>query len=129
MRVVGETVGIAIAGTIFQNQLRTNLLANPTLAVDAQRYSVDAQGLVPIIKAMPEGSVKEDLLQAYTDALKVVWGVMCALAGFAGLLSLGTKGLSLDRRLQTDQALKVKEKKKKKDLEKGPNTNVMDPAL
>ena len=114
MRVVGETVDTAIAGSLFQNQLRTNLLANPTLAVDAQRYSVDAQGLVPVIKAMSEGRVKGDLLQAYTDALKVVWGVMCALAGFAGLLSLGTKGLGLDRRLQTDQALKVRGRRRRK---------------
>lgn len=118
MRVIGETVGIAIAGTIFQNQLRTNLLGYPSLAGDAQKYSVDAQGLVPIIKAMAEGPVKEDLLQAYTDALKVVWGVMCALAGVAGFLSLGTKGLSLDRRLKTDQALKVKNEVKG-DLEGG----------
>ena len=44
---------------------------------------------------LPEKQVPE----AYSDALKIVFVVMCALAGVAMVASAWTKGLSLDRAL------------------------------
>ena len=53
---------------------------------------------------------KLDLLHSYADALKVVWVVMCALAGVAMVASAWTEGLALDRELGTEQGF-VKERK------------------
>lgn len=43
------------------------------------------------------------LVQSYADALKVVWVVMCALAGVAMVVSAWTEGLELDRALEGEQ--------------------------
>lgn len=46
------------------------------------------------------------IVNAYADALKVVWVVMAGLAFVALVLSFGTKGLSLNVGMGTEQALK-----------------------
>jgi hypothetical protein len=42
----GQTVGVAIGGTIFQSHMKNNLLPYPLLADMASEYSKDASGLV-----------------------------------------------------------------------------------
>lgn len=50
------------------------------------------------------------LVQSYAEALKVVWVVMCALAGVAMVASAWTEGLDLDRELGGEQGF-VRERK------------------
>jgi hypothetical protein len=57
-----------------------SLLNYPNLAPIASEYSQDAASLVQIIKAMPDGSDKNDLRQAYTDSLHIVLAVCCQLS-------------------------------------------------
>lgn len=102
-RAFGQAVGVAIGGTIFQNQMKIKLLAYPLLAPKAAEYSADASSLVQIIKAMEAGAAKTDLIQAYADSLKTLWAVMCGFAGLALLSSLLIRGLDLDRALETEQ--------------------------
>ena len=45
-------------------------------------------------------------MDAYANALKVVWAVMAGLVFVALVLSLGIKGLSLNAKMETEQALK-----------------------
>ncbi len=96
-------MGVAIGGVIFQNQIRHNLSTYASLAPLASTYAKDASSLVQIIKTMAPGPDRHDLIQSYADALKVVWIVMCALSAVAMVLSAGTKGLDLDRELETEQ--------------------------
>ena len=117
-REFGNTIGVAIGGVIFQNQIQKRLLTYPLLAANARAYSRDASGLVQIIKAMPDGSLEKDQLrEAYTWALKYVWIVICVLAGIALISSLWIEGLPLDRALETEQAFR--DNKTAKDEEKG----------
>ena len=109
-RNFGQTIGVAIAGSIFQNQLRKELLKHAILASKAVEYSRDSTGLVEIIKAMPHGPAKEQLVQSYADALKYVWLVSCICAGIALIASLWTRELPIDRELATDQGFKYEEK-------------------
>lgn len=44
-----------------------------------------------------------DLVRSYAEALKVVWIVMCALAGVALVASAWTEGFALDRELDGEQ--------------------------
>ena len=64
-----------------------------------------------VIKAMPEDSMQRvAIVDAYANALKVVWAVMSGLAFVALVLSLGTKRLSLNAKMETEQALKEQER-------------------
>lgn len=115
-RAFGQALGVAVGGTVFQNQMKTKLLGYPALAPKAYEYSRDASSLVQIIKAMKDGVVKENLKHAYADSLKVVWLTMCGLAGVGLILSLWTKGLDMNKPLETEQGFI--EPKKGKDVEK-----------
>jgi hypothetical protein len=102
-RAFGQSVGVAIGGTIFQNSMRSNLASYPQLASKASELAKDATALVQIIKSMPhDDPSRADMMQAYADSLRIVWIAMCAFAAVAGLLSIGTKSLSLNRGLDTE---------------------------
>lgn len=84
---------------------KANLLQYPALAPRASEWAADAAGLVQIIKAMPEGQDRDDLRQAYTDSLRIIWAVCCALSGVALLISLLTRSYSIDVELNTSHGV------------------------
>lgn len=105
-RSFGQTFGVAIGGVIFQNRLKDTLLSssNAMLVANADDWARDASALVEIIKALPDDAIKQEIVIAYVDSLRVIWEVMCALSGVMFILSLVfTKDISLDRELETDQ--------------------------
>jgi len=108
-RAFGQMLGVAIGGAVFQNEIKKKLLGYPELAAMATEYSRDSSALVQIIKGMPASQdlTKTHLIQAYVDSLRVVWIVMCALAGLALISSLlWVKDLSLERELETEQGFR-----------------------
>jgi MFS family permease len=107
-RVFGQSVGVAIGGVIFQNQIKEKLLSYPLLAPLAVQYSKDATALVAIIKAMDDGLEKSQLKQAYADSLKTIWIVMCALCGLCVISTAFVKAYSLDQEHKTLQGLQEK---------------------
>lgn len=115
MRSLGQGIGVAVGGVIFQSQFAVKLRGYPDLARNATALAQDASGLVQVIKGLPDGaSERGPIVNAYADALKVVWAVMAGLAFIALVLSLGTRGLSLDAKLQTEQGLKGRQKEKER---------------
>jgi hypothetical protein len=108
-RSLGQCLGVAICGVIFQNQMYKNLQSYPDLVANATDYSRDASSLVLTIYTMDAGTEKENLIQAYADSLKIVWGVMCALSGVAMIGSFFVRKVSLDRELNAEQALQLAE--------------------
>lgn len=116
-RAFGQAIGVAIGGTIFQNEMKKNLLTYPLLAPKAGEYSADASSLVQTVKALPAGEAKTQLIQSYADSLQIVWAVMTGLA-FLGLLSsLVIRGLDLDRALVTEQGMTREKTKEQRDVE------------
>ncbi|KAH8811393.1 major facilitator superfamily domain-containing protein [Xylogone sp. PMI_703] len=109
-RTLGQGVGVAISGSIFQNEISKKLSAYPLLAPLAEQYSKDAAGLVQVIKAMPHGLERTQLVQAYADSLKIVWAVMCGFAGLALLTNFFVKAYTLDVALDTEQGFAAKKK-------------------
>jgi hypothetical protein len=103
LRVFGQALGVAIGGVAFQNQIKKKLLSYPIFAPLADAYSKDATALVSIIKAMQEGPEKTQLIQAYADSLQIIWIVMCALSAVGLIVSLFTKGYSLNQEHKTLQ--------------------------
>lgn len=115
LRAFGQTLGVAIGGVIFQNQMKKKMLTYPLLADKAAEYSQDAAGLVQIIKALPAGDMKDQLRESYTDALRYIWIVMTVFAAVALFASAFTAAYPLDTALETDQGFQ--EKKRTKDVE------------
>lgn len=107
-RAFGQAFGVAVGGVIFQNALQSKLEAIPGLSAVAGEYAKDSVALVQVIRMMPLGAGREELLGAYADALKVVWMAMIGFAVAGGLASLWTEGLSLDRELETEHGLREK---------------------
>ncbi|KAL4938272.1 hypothetical protein BDV06DRAFT_58302 [Aspergillus oleicola] len=105
-RAMGQAVGVAIGGVVFQNRMFHNLLQYESLASRAAEYSADAAGLVQVIKAMPEGLEKLQLKTAYTDSLRIVYAVCCAVSGVALVLSIFTESYDLNRALVMSQGLR-----------------------
>ncbi len=107
MRSLGQGIGVAVGGVIFQSQFAVELREYSNLARNATKLAQDASGLVQVIKAMPGGTAERTaIVNSYANALKIVWAVMTGLAFVAFVLSFGTKGLSLNAEMETEQALK-----------------------
>ncbi|KAJ5817266.1 Major facilitator superfamily domain general substrate transporter [Penicillium robsamsonii] len=105
-RALGQAIGVAVGGVVFQNRMFTNISRYPALAPMAEAYSKEAAGLVQVIKAMADGADKANLKEAYTDSLRTVWIVCCGVSGVAMLISLFTEQYDLDRALETNQGLR-----------------------
>lgn len=105
LRGVGQSVGVAVSGVIFQNAFRRKLADLPAFAALADEYSRDATVVVGVIKAMPEGGDRSDLIQAYADSLRVIWVSLLAFAAAGMLLSATIRGYTLNQEHITQQAL------------------------
>ncbi|KAI8959792.1 MFS general substrate transporter [Daldinia sp. FL1419] len=103
LRVFGQAIGVAVSGVAFQNQLQSELENYEEYAPVAAQYSKDATAIVGIIKALPDGTPKTDLKQAYSDSLHVIWLLMTVVSGVALLTSLTTKEYSLEQEHDTRQ--------------------------
>jgi hypothetical protein len=103
-KTLGQTLGVAISGVIFQNIFKSKLAASPLVAEHADEWARDASALVQVLKVMPAGDVRDQAVEAYVQSLKVVWIVMCVFSAVTMLSSFAfIKELSLDRKLETDQ--------------------------
>ncbi|KAK8054465.1 major facilitator superfamily domain-containing protein [Apiospora phragmitis] len=123
-RMLGQCLGVAICGVVFQNAMKSKLQKTTTLADKADEYSRDASGLVPLLEDMQAGLEKTELVQAYADALKVVWMVMCVLSGVAMIGSFFIKHISLDREHKTQHGIiNVESSDSSQTTEKPPHTS------
>ncbi len=105
-RSLGQSIGVAVGGVVFQSRFAVALRNYPELARNAAALAQDASGLVQVINGLPKGTAERTaIVSAYADALKVVWAVMAGLAFVALVLSFGTEGLSLDAEMETEQGL------------------------
>ncbi len=102
-RTFGMCIGVAVGGTVFQNELRKHLgeLHLPT------KVANDAEGFVATLKALPQASVQyQAYILAYADSFKVVFEALTVVAGLAALLSLFIKEHTMDRELDSEHVLR-----------------------
>ncbi|KAL9616549.1 MAG: hypothetical protein Q9160_008591 [Pyrenula sp. 1 TL-2023] len=112
-RAFGQSVGVAIGGVVFQNEMKRRLMGSELLSGRASELAADASGLVQIIKDMAAGSAeKKELIQAYSDSLDIVWIVICALCGVGFIASLFVKEYDLNQAQETEQGFAEVTKKK-----------------
>ncbi len=104
-RLMGQALGVVIGGVTFQDQIRTKLLAIPSLAPMADQYANDGSALAQQIKFIHDSDDRNMVIQVYADSLKTVWAVLCGAAGLALLTSLMITDLSLDRQFISPQQM------------------------
>ena len=108
LRTFGQSIGVAISGVAFQNQIRKTLLTYPEFAPLAEEYSKDTTTLVNIIKGMQDGAQKMDLIKAYSDSLHVIWLLMTVISAVALVSSCFTKEFTLKQEHNTKQRFNEK---------------------
>ena len=111
-RSLGQAFGVAIGGTVFQNQfnqaldqaVRDGEISPAFIVTGAQ--AAGAYGLI--------GEFPADITQAYryiyADSLRVVWYVTTGLAGLGLLASLLVRNESMDRGNNAKQAFRDQKK-------------------
>ncbi|KAJ5425435.1 MFS general substrate transporter [Penicillium sp. CMV-2018d] len=116
IRVIGQSLGIAIGGAVFQNQIFSELssAADDWLASHAAEFGRDATSLVGVIAGMSGEKEKEELTRAFARALKMVWIVMTALSGVMFISSIFVQSYPLEQEHKTLQGLAEAEKKSKR---------------
>jgi len=105
LRTFGQAIGVAVSGVIFQNVFQRKLSQDPTFAPLAGEYSRDATMVVEIIKGMPAGPERAQLVDAYNDSLRIIWASLVAFAGAGLVLSVFIRGYSLNQEHVTKQGL------------------------
>lgn len=106
-RVLGQSVGVAVGGVVFQNRILEKFGNHPELGAEVLEYAQDASSLVEYIKALPVGSAARVLIQSlYAQSLTTVWAVMCGIAGVGLLSSLFVKKYTLNQSFSSKQGVK-----------------------
>lgn len=119
IRIFGSATGVAVSGVIFQNTFRRKLAGLGEFAHLADEYSRDATIVVEVIKHMEDGATKSELVQAFADALKVLWLSLLAFSAVGLVLSVTVKSFSMTQEHVTKQKLVEKEKSKANNTEAG----------
>lgn len=102
MRTFGMCIGVAIGGAVFQNGLKKQL-GELHLPVDVAN---NAESFLASLRALPKASVEHQMyILAYSNAFKLVFGVLTALAGLAGILSLIIREHTMDKELDSEHVL------------------------
>src|ERR1700737_4766459 len=93
LRSLGQTFGVAIGGTIFQNQWDKNLAslrASNSIPVSFNITGHEAEGAVPYLKQLPD-PVLVVVKGLYSDSLRAVWIFFIPVAAVALIASLFIK--------------------------------------
>jgi hypothetical protein len=112
-RSVGQAFGVAIGGTVFQNQFEQfvhEAVADGKVPQEFIVTGAQAAGAYGAIKTFPE-AVQIAYRFIYSDSLRVVWYVMTGIAGAGLLASLWVKNESMDRGNNSKQRFVVEKKK------------------
>ncbi|KAL9111359.1 MAG: hypothetical protein Q9227_004236 [Pyrenula ochraceoflavens] len=102
-RCLGQTLGVAIGGVTFQNEVKERLKSFPEFQNRALDLAKDAAALVETIKQMPDGPKRHDLQVVYADAFRVVCVVLTAICIAMMIACIFIKSYDLNRALETDQ--------------------------
>lgn len=96
-RSLGMPLGVALAGTIFQNAMSGDLAASG-LSVEIAH---DSERWVYMLRTMAEGPQKTDILEAYMKGFRYVFMMMTGISGSALVVSFVIRKFSMDKALST----------------------------
>lgn len=105
-RALGQSIGVALGGTILQSEFNSAAGDQQLLAGRAPSVSRNLEGLIVTLRAMPdESTIQPELVDAYRYSLRVVFYFMAGLCFLGLVLSFGMKDYPLGREFQSEQKL------------------------
>lgn len=105
-RVLGQAVGVAVGGVIFQNRMKAQMGHHPHLGLAADQWVQDASSLVSYIQKLPgDSSLRQVLVTMYASSLMIVWASMCGVAAVGLFSSSFVKRYPLVRKEQTTSSV------------------------
>jgi hypothetical protein len=113
-RSMGQAFGVAISGTVFQNQFQRFVNEAVTAGAVPHGYvvtGVQAAGAYDVIGAFPR-PVAIAYRYIYADSLRIVWYVVTGVTGMGLLSSLLVRNESMDRGNKSKQAFNDEKKSK-----------------
>ncbi|KAL5088720.1 hypothetical protein Trisim1_006406 [Trichoderma cf. simile WF8] len=115
-RSVGQAFGVAIGGTVFQNEFDRFLataIAAGRIPPDFVITGAQAAGAYERINGLPHTmhDVQETYRYIYADALRIVWYVTTGIAGMGFLVGLLVRNENMDRGNYSKQTFQVEESK------------------
>ncbi|SPO27165.1 related to multidrug resistance proteins [Ustilago trichophora] len=125
VRSLGGTMGIAVAGAVFNTQSRTRLQRIPGFTEAMVSTGSGGQDLTGLRHIQPP-ELSREIIEAYADGLQVVWIVLAPMVGAGFLAVLGVKGYSLRRDVK--KAPQLETPKKVEDLENPQKLEEKTPA-
>lgn len=94
-RSMGQSLGVVIGNAVFLNRVSGNLTEHQHESTHNLR---DALGLLEILSRVDvDAKLKTEIIRSISDSLDVLWWTIMALSLLAGMLSLATRGLTLDQ--------------------------------
>lgn len=114
-RYLGQAVGVAVVGVVFQNRMGALMRADPELAPFAAEYASDAAALIQRLEALVDGEFKDKIIEAYSDSLMTIWIAMCAFCVIPFIGSFFLPRLDMGRRHEASQVFGHDEARKKSD--------------
>lgn len=105
-RTLGMSFGVAIGGTIFQNQLPHSLKAtglSPDIAKDAERFVITLNNM----SVSPE--YRHSMMEAYAQALRLIFKVLTGISAIGGLASILIRSHSMDKTLHSEHVFNREE--------------------
>lgn len=118
-RSLGMCIGVACAGTFFQNRLRSHLESqnlNPSVANSAPEFALQLR------KSNWSQVEKQNYITCFTDSFKDLWLFFMAVSALALVLSLFIQHETLDRKLDSDHTLMTRES----DTKEGGDSSLRD---
>lgn len=101
-RTFGMSIGVAIGGTILQNQMQHSL---EVLGLPSS-ISKDAAGFISQLNQLPINSqLRRNVIIAYSQGFRTVFEVLTGISGGAGLVSLAIASHSLNKQLDSEHVL------------------------
>jgi hypothetical protein len=112
IRNFGAVWGLTIPAAVFNNQFdrlafRISDPAVRALFVGGNAYSHASRKFISSF----EGEAREEIVQTYTDTLRLVWQVAIPICGFCFFLAFGEKEIKLRTELKTEYGMRMKEKR------------------
>lgn len=109
LRSLGGTMGIAVAGAVFNTQSRSRLDRIPGFNPSMVQSGGGGQDLTGLKDIQPP-ELSREIIRAYANGLQVVWIMLAPMAAAGFLAVLGVKGYSLKRNVKKAPQVETKEK-------------------
>lgn len=103
MRTFGMVIGVAIGGSILQNRLPYYLEDAGISTESAVQIAKNADAFVTMLRQMPPSSSdRKTIVEAYAQALRVVWEVLTGISVLGGIASLAIRHHTMDKELDSE---------------------------